>query len=243
MYRENIGGMRVEGTLGGVTGGAAMKGNEKKKFTGILLTPEILSIKSINMLEKVLVSDVLYFPNSFRFSDEKLAKKYGAGRRTITRAIQRLRSEKIGLLLKVGEDKYHRVLTVNKDKLALLIEKTKDKEAITKDNQALQSKDKEADIDKHTRETLDKQEKGRFTPPTTGEVKQYASSIGYNELNAEKFVSHYEASGWMRGKTKMKDWRAAVRYWRSMENEKNERTEGNRQHNREYVGSPDAIAI
>jgi biotin operon repressor len=145
--------------------------DEKREFKGLFLTPDIMAIKSINMLEKVIITDVLYFPNSFRFSDEKLAKKYGAGRRTITRTIKRLRSEAIGLLVKVGEDKYHRCLKINKDKLTLLINKTKDKEAIlsgekqkesrdnlavTKDKMAIQSRDKQADIDKHIRTTLDK---------------------------------------------------------------------------------------
>lgn len=56
-----------------------------------------------------------------------------------------------------------------------------------------------------------------FKKPTPQEVTEYAQSIGY-ALDGEKFVSHYEASGWMRGKSKIKDWKAAVVTWKKNEN-------------------------
>ena len=56
----------------------------------------------------------------------------------------------------------------------------------------------------------------RFTPPTKEEVFNYCMDNGYG-LNVDKFFSHYEANGWMVGKNKMKDWKAAVRYWVSNE--------------------------
>jgi hypothetical protein len=52
----------------------------------------------------------------------------------------------------------------------------------------------------------------RFTPPTVGEVKQYCRDNGYR-LDPERFVDHYESNGWMVGRNKMKDWKAAVRSW------------------------------
>ena len=52
----------------------------------------------------------------------------------------------------------------------------------------------------------------RFTPPTVDEVAAYCSERN-NNINAEDFVDHYEANGWMRGKTKIKDWKACVRTW------------------------------
>ena len=32
-------------------------------------------------------------------------------------------------------------------------------------------------------------------------------------MDPEKFIDFYESKGWMVGKNKMKDWRAAVRTW------------------------------
>lgn len=52
-----------------------------------------------------------------------------------------------------------------------------------------------------------------FRPPTPKEVEDYGKEIGY-KINGVKFVNHYEANGWIRGKTKMRSWQATVRYWK-----------------------------
>ena len=52
----------------------------------------------------------------------------------------------------------------------------------------------------------------RFTPPTDDDVAAYVSEKGYH-VNAERFVSFYQQKGWMVGKNRMKDWKAAVRNW------------------------------
>lgn len=57
----------------------------------------------------------------------------------------------------------------------------------------------------------------RFTPPTISEVKAYCDEKGY-AINPERFVDFYEAKGWMIGKNKMKDWKAAVRNWAMRDN-------------------------
>lgn len=51
-----------------------------------------------------------------------------------------------------------------------------------------------------------------FVPPTVEEVREYCEQRK-NKVNPEKFVNSYTAKGWMIGKTKMKDWKAAVRTW------------------------------
>tara|TARA_R100001082_G_scaffold44438_1_gene23625 strand:- start:10392 stop:10928 length:537 start_codon:yes stop_codon:yes gene_type:complete len=38
-------------------------------------------------------------------------------------------------------------------------------------------------------------------------------SINEPEKNATKFYNHYEASGWMRGKTKIKNWKMCISSW------------------------------
>lgn len=52
----------------------------------------------------------------------------------------------------------------------------------------------------------------RFVPPTPGEVAEYCSSRS-NGVDAQRFVDFYAAKGWMVGKNKMRDWKAAVRTW------------------------------
>ncbi len=58
------------------------------------------------------------------------------------------------------------------------------------------------------------QNKSSMPRPTAQEVTDYAQTIGF-KINGSEFVDHYEASGWMRGKTKISNWKACVRTWKS----------------------------
>ena len=54
----------------------------------------------------------------------------------------------------------------------------------------------------------------RFTPPTITEVIQYMTEKGCNShVEAEKFFDYYSSKGWLVGRSKMKDWKAAIRNW------------------------------
>lgn len=56
-----------------------------------------------------------------------------------------------------------------------------------------------------------------FTPPTVDEVKAYCIERG-NNIDPESFIDFYESKGWMVGRNKMKDWKAAVRTWEKHDN-------------------------
>lgn len=51
-----------------------------------------------------------------------------------------------------------------------------------------------------------------FVKPTREEVRAYCIERG-NDIDPDKFYDYYESNGWMVGKSKMKDWKAAVRTW------------------------------
>lgn len=51
-----------------------------------------------------------------------------------------------------------------------------------------------------------------FLPPSIDEVKAYVDTRK-NKIDPSKFVNFYESKGWMVGKNKMKNWKAAVRTW------------------------------
>ncbi|MDD3186730.1 MAG: hypothetical protein PHT76_15730 [Anaerostipes sp.] len=51
-----------------------------------------------------------------------------------------------------------------------------------------------------------------FVPPTLENVMGYCQEKGY-EIDCERFIDFYSSKGWMVGKNKMKDWKAAVRNW------------------------------
>ena len=59
----------------------------------------------------------------------------------------------------------------------------------------------------------------RFTPPTVEEVRAYCQDR-QNGVDPQRFVDYYSSNGWMVGKNKMKDWKAAVRTWEQREKPK-----------------------
>lgn len=59
----------------------------------------------------------------------------------------------------------------------------------------------------------------RFVPPTVEEVESYCSERS-NNVDPQSFIDFYDSKGWMIGKNKMKDWKAAVRTWEKREAEK-----------------------
>ena len=86
---------------------------------------------------------------------------------------------------------------------------TNSKTEIEKDIDIEKEKEIEKDIEKS------KNEKGkakRFTPPTLEEVTAYCIERN-NSVDAQHFIDYYTSNGWLVGKNKMKDWKAAVRTW------------------------------
>jgi uncharacterized protein YdaU (DUF1376 family) len=80
----------------------------------------------------------------------------------------------------------------------------------------------------------------KFIPPTVVQVAEYCQARG-NTVNPQTFVDHYTGNGWMRGKTKIKDWQACVRTWETNQNAKHHhpvgqnRSDRNTQAHRDYV--------
>lgn len=67
--------------------------------------------------------------------------------------------------------------------------------------------------DKDSKEESAIEEKAkRFYPPTLDEVKQYCEERN-NNIDPMAFIDFYSSKGWMIGKNRMKDWKAAVRTW------------------------------
>ena len=71
--------------------------------------------------------------------------------------------------------------------------------------------EKEIEIEKE-KDKKEKRGKRVFTPPTLEEVQAYCRERG-NSIDPQYFLDYYTSTGWMRGKVKLKDWKAAVRTW------------------------------
>ena len=65
-------------------------------------------------------------------------------------------------------------------------------------------------VNVNIKESIEKSK--RFSPPTLEQVKEYVEEKDLN-IDPERFIDFYESKGWMIGKNKMKDWRAAARSW------------------------------
>ena len=70
-----------------------------------------------------------------------------------------------------------------------------------------------------------KEAKRCFTPPSVAVVRAYCEERG-NGIDPEEFVDFYGSKGWMVGKSKMKDWKCALRNW---ERRRKEEKNGNQQ--------------
>ena len=66
----------------------------------------------------------------------------------------------------------------------------------------------------------------KIIPPQPEWVKEYCESRK-NNVDYQKFMDFYESKGWLVGKTKMKDWEAAVRTWESSRKDQKPATKPN----------------
>lgn len=71
--------------------------------------------------------------------------------------------------------------------------------------------------------------KGKFTPPTIQEVKEYIFEKGYS-IDADTWWNFYNSKGWFVGKNKMSNWKSAIATWA-----KNQKEYGNNRGNYQQV--------
>lgn len=62
------------------------------------------------------------------------------------------------------------------------------------------------------KDTIVSQKREVFQIPSIEEISKHCQERN-NGINAEQFWNHYQSKGWMIGKNKMKDWKAAIRTW------------------------------
>lgn len=180
-------------------------------------------------------SGMIYFSKDIPYTDEMLSVEFDRPVNIIRIALQTF--EKFGMVELVDN-----ILMVSNwqkyqstDRLEAIKEKDRERKRIDREQKrqlsigmstevprTLQGTSQEVpvldididiDIDKDIdKEKDNKKNSGRFTPPTPDEVKTYCIERN-NKVDSERFVDFYSSKGWMVGKSKMKDWKAAVRTW------------------------------
>ena len=68
----------------------------------------------------------------------------------------------------------------------------------------------ETETETETETEVEGKKSGRFVPPTLTQVEEYCQERG-NNVDPQRFIDFYASKGWMVGKVKMKDWKAAIR--------------------------------
>ena len=82
---------------------------------------------------------------------------------------------------------------------------------------ALQANDRSTDVQRELNENEQSKvkkskEKKIKIPPSFSDVSEYCLERK-NGIDPQKFIDFYETNGWMRGKTKIKSWKACIRTW------------------------------
>lgn len=202
------------------------------KFDRMHAWIDLLLIATAQVAKNVRVRgiEVELQPGDIAIAENNLADRWGWSRNTVRKFLQCLevdnkivlrKSQIINIISVVNWQKYQQVEQQNEQQIEQQIEqqneqqeekeRTKEKEEIKKEENILS-------ID-----NIEKKERtSYFVVPKIEDIKAYINRQNYS-FDAESFYDFYESKGWMVGKNKMKDWKAAVRNWQRMDKERNTR--------------------
>ena len=173
---------------------------------------------------------MVYFTQDIPYTDQMLAAQFNRPITLIQLALETFKRfgmvEIVDDILQVSNwEKYQNVDRLNelREYNRIAKQKSRAKQKLLKDvndksmtSQTSQGTDIDIDIDKDIDKEEEKEKKkkatSRFTPPTLEEVKAYCLERK-NNVDPERFIDYYTSNGWVVGKNKMKDWKAAVRTW------------------------------
>jgi len=144
------------------------------------------------------ISEVKIVPGSFLFGRHSASKELHMSPSTVWKRILKLK--KLEILNIESNSHYSIIYIINWPFYQADIEKGD----IESDRQVTGKEHKE-EI---------KEIKNIFIVPSIEDVSAYCKERN-NSINPQTFIDHYTATGWMIGKNKMKNWRAAVRTWES----------------------------
>ena len=156
-------------------------------------------------------------------SNDYFAKLYNCGRRSVTRWLSQLKEQgyiSIEVVKKEGSkeilNRYIKIVDTpidkNGDRYSQNLHYPIDKNGYT----PIDKNGEDNNTSFNTTFNNTRESKARFTPPALEDVQAYCKERG-NKVDAERFVDYYASKGWLVGKSKMKDWKAAVRNWERSE--------------------------
>lgn len=155
---------------------------------------------------------------SFITSEVKLSDKWGWSRKKVRGFLEVLERDK--MLAKKSTSKYTSLTIVNYGLYQnqgttedTSEEHQKNSTGTSKEHQKnTNNNDNNDNNENNDNKSISKGTSPTFKPPTVDEVKQYCKERN-NNIDSEAFVNFYISKGWMIGKNKMKDWKAAIVTW------------------------------
>lgn len=120
----------------------AKRKTKKQDFDFLVMPAKLFSVPRISLIEKVILAEIGYFNGNgypgYIEGNSVMAKKFGVGRKTIFRSIQRLKS--FEMIKDVGVDEYHRCLKLN-GKISSLFEQSVNNQKTTSNTYAESSEE------------------------------------------------------------------------------------------------------
>ena len=194
----------------------------------------VIWIKLLTLAGKCNARGCLLISDSLPYTDEMLSAVFSRPLNTVKMALGIF--EQLGMVCRsdaiqlVNWEKHQ-----NEAALEIIRENERDRKRIQRAKQRIQITDGSDSpgnvpdkshnvriLDIELDSELDKEVRNKrevFKQPTIDEVKEYCQERK-NRVDAERFLDYYESKGWMIGKNKMKDWRAAVRTWEKNDKER-----------------------
>ena len=131
---------------------------------------------------------------------------------------QNILQEDISAIKKQDERKVPKERRIKKEREDICVDSysllDKEDKLHSLDNQDIESDTIKQDNKEDSTADIPKNKIVYFIPPTVEQVEEYCETRK-NGIIAQEFVDFYSSKGWMIGKNKMKDWKAAVRTWES----------------------------
>lgn len=192
---------------------AILRKEKKSNFT--VIDNAIFKDYRLSFKAKGLLCQMLSLPDGWEYSVEGLARLTSDGVSAITSGLRELeeygyfRRERVRKDNRLAGIEYIISETPNSD--FLISENLKQENLILENPPQLNTN--KSNTNKSKTKVIDIR---YMIPPTIEMIEDYINERGYN-VNAHTFYDFYESKGWLVGKTKMKDWQAAIRTWNSKE--------------------------
>jgi len=183
-----------------------------RQFKGVWIDASIWLNPNLTLIEKALLAEIDSFTGdgkSFYKSNETIQEEYQISRPTISKAFKKL--EDMGFI-KIEFDGRRRKITYQAEGNFFTGRR---KESYGQTVKFLPAEGKNSTsintVKEHTKEHS--KNVGGFASPNLEECMSNFELAGSTKDEGEKFFNFYESKGWLVGKTKMKDWKAAARNW------------------------------